>query len=385
MSTQEGRSAQRPVVVAHVVATLDCGGIERWLLELARYNQTRDQNERCDFRIVALFRKSGSLGPQFHEAGASTHCASLVWWDPIASYRRLVGIFKGLNCNVVHCHADFLSGFVLPAAWWAGCKCRIAHVHNTEFQLGRHRGLIKWVAGLLLRASCRIFATSIIGCARAALCAFGVDPEHRKAAVVHCSVPLESIRRAMGRDRNMIRDGFGWDLKAKVVLHVGRHGAAKNLEFALKVFREASALDPCLHFALAGSGELTERLKETVAEMGLDGKVEFLGARDDVFDLMVAADVLLFPSVFEGLPVTVVEAQACSLPVLMSTAVTNEVIVVPELVESISLRANPSTWAQTLLERLRRPRIAGSECLAAVERTDFNLSTTHGMLCRIYR
>lgn len=384
MTRRPNSLENKPLIVVHVVATLDIGGIERWLLELARFNSGLGENDRLEMHVVSLLSKDGILEKPLNEAGVETHHAGFSWRSPFASFRRLLSIIRRLDAAVVHCHADYLAGFVLPAALLSGCSGRITHLHNTKFAFGPRHGMVKRCVGSGLRASCLLFSTSLIGCSRAALHAFGITSLTPTTRVIHCSVPLERIHRTADRDREKLRHALGWAANTKIVLHVGRHGPAKNLGFALDVFREASEREPNLRLALAGSGELTEQLIRTAREMGIHEKVEFLGSREDVFDLMVAADIMLFPSLYEGLPVTLVEAQACGLPILMSDSVTDEVVVITDLVTALSLSCGVAVWAESLIERLHQPRIATTECIAVVEGTDFNLSITHQMLRVVY-
>jgi glycosyltransferase involved in cell wall biosynthesis len=373
------------LVVAHVVATLDVGGIERWLLELARYNQTLNDECHHSFHIVSLLREDGSLVAPFNQAGANTHYIRFSWRTPVTTFRRLYLTIKQLECDVVHCHVDYLAGIVLPAAWLANCKRRITHLHTTQYQFGQGKGMIKHAAGIFLRTSCLMFSTAIVGCSRAALQAFGLRPSHPKASVLHCSVPMENIRRATCRNRQDIRDGLGWSQKSKIVLHVGRHAAAKNLKFALEVFQVAGDWSEDLRLVLVGSGELTDDLQAKSAKMGLSDRVEFLGQRSDVYEIMLAADMLLFPSVYEGLPITVVEAQACGLPVLMSDAVTQEVCVAKDLVYSMSLTAGNESWARKIVSLLNKTARDRRKSFSAVETTDFNIATTLPILDGLYR
>jgi glycosyltransferase involved in cell wall biosynthesis len=193
------------------------------------------------------------------------------------------------------------------------------------------------------------------------------------------------VARALNKLRPKLREQFGWKLDEKFILHVGRHANAKNLRFALDIFHQIVILDPSVRFILAGSGELTEQLKEQAIQLGISNNIAFLGNRSDVFDLMVAADLMLFPSLYEGLPVTIVEAQACALRILMSNTVTNEVCVVPDLIQTLSLDEEIETWAKRAIQMLNLPTAEYLLCQHAVSRTDFNVDRTVDLLDKLYQ
>jgi glycosyltransferase involved in cell wall biosynthesis len=112
--------------------------------------------------------------------------------------------------------------------------------------------------------------------------------------------------------------------------------------------------------------------------------VRFAGVRPDVARLLRAFDALLFPSIFEGLPLVVLEAQAAALPIVLSDTITREVAVVPDLFEWRSLADPPETWATAIATVLERGPVAPEDALARIERSDFSLPRVLPVLERIY-
>ena len=112
-----------------------------------------------------------------------------------------------------------------------------------------------------------------------------------------------------------------------VIGHVGRFFPQKNHRFLIEIFKEIHDRNADAVLLLVGGGELDDSLKneikQKVEDLGLTDCVQFLGVREDVNELMQAFDLFLLPSLFEGLPVTMVEAQASGLPCVISVSYTH--------------------------------------------------------------
>ena len=116
---------------------------------------------------------------------------------------------------------------------------------------------------------------------------------------------------------------------------------------------------------LVGGGEDLPKIQAKAQTLGIAENIRFLGVRSDVADLMQAMDVFVFPSLYEGLPVTMVEAQASGLPCLISDKVPEECIITEGLVDVMPLSASADAWAEKVLEKRKCPRTDHSEEVAA--------------------
>lgn len=137
-------------------------------------------------------------------------------------------------------------------------------------------------------------------------------------------------------------------LKDKTILgHVGRMDFEKNHFYLLDIFNNYHKLNPKSVLLLIGEGVLKEELRKKVKDYGLVDEVKFLGMRSDINELLQAMDIFVFPSLFEGLPVTLIEAQAAGLPILASDRITKEVQIT-DLINFKSIDIEPSQWAKTI-------------------------------------
>lgn len=152
--------------------------------------------------------------------------------------------------------------------------------------------------------------------------------------------------------RNKVRHKMGVENKF-VVATVGRLAEQKNPFFAIDVFKELVNIMPNTEYWWIGSGELDNQVAAYVQQQGLTDKVKLLGSRNDVIDLYQAMDVFFLPSLFEGLPLTGVEAQAMGLPMVVSDTVTDE-MVYTDLIDFVELKKYQKVWAIHLAEALRK-------------------------------
>ena len=166
-----------------------------------------------------------------------------------------------------------------------------------------------------------------------------------------------------------------------VVGHVGRFNPQKNHLFLLDIFAVLLKKEPNAALLLIGGGEDMPKIQAKAQTLGIEEHVRFLGIRSDVADLMQAMDVFVFPSLYEGLPVTMVEAQAAGLPCLISDKVPSECILTNGLVDVLPLSAEPETWAAKILEKRNLPR---SDRRSEIAAHGFDITTEAVKLQKFY-
>ncbi len=152
-----------------------------------------------------------------------------------------------------------------------------------------------------------------------------------------------------------MREELGYSDNDFVIGHVGRFSEPKNHMFLLDVFAEVHKKDDKYKLLLVGDGELRPQIEQKIKSLGLDDFIQLTGMKSNVNRLMMAMDLFMFPSKWEGLPVSVVEAQASGLPCVISNTITDEVCVT-ELVTRISLDANDDEWADLVVKQKDKAR-----------------------------
>lgn len=145
---------------------------------------------------------------------------------------------------------------------------------------------------------------------------------------------------------------MGIPSEAVCIGHVGRFNEQKNHTFLIDIFKEINQLNPNTFLLLIGSGPLEQSIKDKVRNENISN-ILFLGGRDDINILMSNIfDIFLFPSLYEGLGIVLLEAQASNLQCLISDTIPQEVTIIKENIKYLSLRESPEKWAETLLNIL---------------------------------
>lgn len=169
--------------------------------------------------------------------------------------------------------------------------------------------------------------------------------------LLHNGVDL-NLFRYDANGRKSVRNAFGISEDTKLIGHVGRFNSQKNHSFLLDIFQQIHIQNPDSRLLLVGAGDLEQEIRAKVHQLQLDEKVIFAGIRRDIPQLMSAMDVFIFPSLYEGMPNTVIEAQACGLQCIIADTITKEAKVT-DLVSYMRLSDSPSEWAETALAKIR--------------------------------
>lgn len=266
----------------------------------------------------------------------------------IKYHKELKRVLKEGNYKIVHSHINTLSVFSLFAAKCAGVPVRIAHSHSTTNKKEKNKNLMKQ----LLRPFSKVFATDYMCCSElAGRWLFG-DKEYDKENVylLNNAIDLdkfkydEVVRRKKRKELNIDDDTL-------VIGHVGRFVEQKNHRFLIDIFNEVHKQNEKSILLLVGQGPLMEKIKEKVKSLGIEDSVKFLGQRNDISELYQAFDVFCLPSLYEGLPVVGVEAQATGLLCLFSDDMTKEIKVL-ESTSFLSLEQSAKEWAEILLKSI---------------------------------
>ena len=250
--------------------------------------------------------------------------------------------------DIVHLHAPYIAFLCLPVAAKYGIAHRIVHSHATVYAESR----IKAVRNRMLWSICQKYITDRIGCSEAAgAFLFG----NKDYTVLKNAISCEDYAYDEAvRDR--IRTQYGAKNKL-IVGNVGRFSQQKNQIYLIDIFAEIQKIHKDSVLWLAGDGELRPQIEDRVKELGLISSVKFFGMVDNTRELYQAMDVLVMPSLFEGLPMTGVEAQACGLPCVFADTITREVDVMGN--PFVPLADTPEVWAEAAVKAAARYETAG--------------------------
>ena len=256
--------------------------------------------------------------------------------------------FKEGQYDIVHVNMNTLSVFALRIAKKAGIKIRISHSHSTS----NRKELIRHVIKQLLRPFSKLYPTHYFACSGlAGKWLFGNKLyKSGKVEIINNAIDLDYFKynEAAG---NQTRNELGISNDQKIIGHVGRFCAQKNQPFLIDTFNEICKVRNDVSLIFIGTGEDELEVRKKVDEYGLTDKVHFVGAVPNVAKYYNAMDCFALPSIYEGLPVVGVEAQANRLKCFFSKNVTQEAILLKET-EQIDLKEGSKKWADSIVKFL---------------------------------
>lgn len=276
--------------------------------------------------------------------------------------------------DILHNHELYLSLIVNNSKRKLGNKIIISHAHATRFSDSRYKELRNKVLSLLSRKSDYLLACSKVAGESLFSKHFLTKGYILKNAIEVSKYQFNVEMRAQIRDRYAIKDKI-------VIGHVGNFSIPKNHTFLLKVFSELLELKANAILLLIGEGCLRGQIEEEAIQLGIKDKIIFIGATDKVEEYLCAMDVYVFPSLFEGLGIALVEAQSNGLPCIYSDAIPKEADILRENNISMSLNESPKLWAERIigLEMSRYP--IGDE----IEKSGYDISKEVLKLVQFYQ
>lgn len=331
-------SDHQPMRVLQCVNIMNRAGLETMLMN---YYRTIDR-DLIQFDFLVHRDEEGAFDEEIESLGGNIYHMPRLYPQNYAKYFKCMDdFFVNHSYGVVHAHIDSMSFFPLSAAKRAGIKNRIAHSHNSSIDFD-YKYPIKQVA----RVGVRRVANWYFACGNeAGEYLFGKDLwETKRAKLIRNAVDTDEFSYD-SRARRSIREEFCVEDGTLVVGHVGRFEKVKNHSFLIRVFKKMEEKHKNSKLLLVGDGPLRGEIEKEVKELNLEEKVIFAGIRSDVSDLMSGMDAFLLPSLFEGVPVTVVEACCSGLPVLLSNSLPKDVTQL-QGVETMSLEEPVDAWAE---------------------------------------
>lgn len=364
---------QEPIRIAQIIGKWVGGGVEAVVMNYYRYMD----KDKIQFDFIC---DSDSTDIPYEEINKLGGKVILIppYQKVFKYHKELKNVLKEGKYKIAHSHINTLSVFSLWAAKSAGVPVRIAHSHSTTNRKEKKKNLLKQV----LRPFSKIFATDYMCCSElAGRWLFG-NKEYGKGNVylLNNAIDLEkfkydeNIRKQKRKELEIVEDTL-------VIGHIGRFVEQKNHRFLIDIFNELHKKQPNSILLLIGQGPLMQEMKEKVSRLNLEKAVKFLGQRNDTNQLYQAFDVLLLPSLYEGLPVVGVEAQAAGLLCILSNDMTKETKILDTTV-FMSLEDSAEKWAECILEIVKNFNRINTKM--EVSKNGFNIKIEAKKLSSIY-
>lgn len=334
---------EKPIRVLHILQRMEAGGTQALLMNIYR----KIDRTKVQFDFLVVYKEQQFYDDEIEKMGGHVYKLSfredlnlLKFQKDLADFFRQHHEYK-----IVHCHAYTIGYFCLKAAKKAGVPVRIAHSHSNA---AVHD--IKLPLKLIMQKLFTRYATDLFACSEEAG-RFAFKERH-----------FEIVQNAIDSQK-FIADN---DLKRKircelrlenkyVVGHVGRMQPEKNHDFLIEIFNIIKQKRMDAELILVGTGPLENKIREMVIKKNLSESVHFLGNRKDMNKVYQAMDVLVFPSLFEGLGIVVIEAQAAGVPVVCSEGLPPETDITP-IYRKMQLSDGAEKWADMVLEMSQNPQ-----------------------------
>jgi glycosyltransferase involved in cell wall biosynthesis len=367
--------------VLHIVGGMDRGGIETWLMHILRHVD----RERLQMDFLVNTAKPCAYDDEARALGSRIlpclgHSRP---WIYAKNFRRILAACGPYD--IVHSHIHHYSGYTLRLAQWANIPIRIAHSHVAASEQDSSPNPLRWLYLNTATRLLRRFATiGLAASEEAARALFG--PAWKRDSLcrlLYYGIDLEPFGAEPGEN---VRAGLKLPPEAFVIGHVGRFAEQKNHAFLLEIVRRVADREPRTRLLLVGDGPLRPAIEQRVIELGLSECVIFAGPRSDVARLLLGAvDVFVMPSLYEGLPLAGLEAQAAGLPCVLSDSITRELDVLPQLIRRQPLSEPASVWADQVLALGRSPAaLSRAQALEALARSPFAITNSVRRLQGIY-
>lgn len=355
------------------------GGVSAMLYQL----YLNIDREKIQFDFVAPKRSSFSIykneienmGGRIFELKADGN----IFVRKYRFWKRLKRHIDTNKYEIVHINSGSIL-FNVQCAWIAkkcGVRKIIVHSHNAGTNNGMKRKIMRITRGFL-----EIGTTDFFACSHKAAEYMFIKKrvKEKKYQIINNGVDTDrfvfdpDIREAYRREMNIENK--------QVILHTGRFSQQKNHAFLLKILKKYVELYPKTVLLLAGAGELENDIKSMITDMKLEKNVKMLGLRQDIPSLMSASDVLVLPSLFEGLPVVGIEAQANGLPCIFSDEITREADVTGYN-KFVALRAPVEKWCEVIHDAVEKFPDRG-EAANKIEEKEYSIKQSAKKLQEFY-
>lgn len=331
----------KPLRVLHEVTLMNTGGIETLLMNIYR----NIDREKVQFDFMLHRNCKGFYDEEIKSLGGKIY--SGIPYNPLKQKQYIKSLddffTEHSEYKIIHSHNSF-SMFTLRSAAKAGIPVRIAHSHNPKPTKD-----IKYPFKQYCKLALKDYCTDMFSCSKSAgEWLFGKEAvkKNRVKVINNGIIPKKFIFnnevRLRIRNELGVKDNF-------VIGHVGRFNKQKNHKFLLEVFKRVHDKNPRSILMLIGEGELEEKIKEQANNLGIINSIKFMGVLPNVNDYMQAMDVFVFPSLYEGLGIVTIEAQASGLQCVVADNIPKEAFIT-KCIEAIPLSESKEIWAEKILK-----------------------------------
>lgn len=368
--------------VLHIIGGMNIGGAEAMLMHLYR----KIDKELVQFDFVSFTNKECHYDKEIKVLGGR------IFYIPPPKSRGIIRFVKDIYkiikdkgpYKAVHSHTLFNSGLSLLAARLAGVDLRICHSHNT---LGDHGdALSRRIYFGVMRLLIRINTTKAVACTDAAgKFLFGNrSMGKKKYTVLYNAIDLNPFLEVKTEEVIKLRETLNISDNTLVLGHVGRFGEQKNHKFLIKLAEQLREIKINFKLILIGEGDLKGGIEQLTNDKGLGKYIDFMGVQTNIPLFMNLFDVFVFPSLYEGLGIVLIEAQAAGTPCVISDTIPEECDMGLGLIKMLPLNQGLDYWCQQIIESSRIKKIEAEVAVDYIISKGYSLDSTVNTLKHLY-
>lgn len=363
--------------ILQVIGSLNSGGSQSMIMNIYR----NIDRKKIQFDFIIHKKDEVSYSEEIRRLGGKIYVLPQYKVYNVFSFKKAWNNFfkKHPEYKVIHGHVRSTASIYLKIAKKYGLYT-IAHSHSTSSGKG-----ISAIIKNILQYRIRYVADYFIGCSKeSAEWLFG----KKIANSDRCTILNNAIdtKKYLYNEntREKLRKEFNIKKEDKLIGNVGRFSYVKNHKFLIQIFEEICKKSNNYKLILIGDGKLREEIEELVKRKKLEDKVIFTGVRKNINEILQAIDIIVMPSIYEGLPVALVEAQSASLPCLITDTITDEVDIT-ELIYREKLREEPNVWANDIVDILNNfNRETVKDVELKIKKHGYDIETTTNNIETIY-
>lgn len=327
--------------VLHMVGTMNMGGQETFIMNLYR----QIDKEKIQFDFVVHSKEKGYYDNEIERLGGKIYRITPIGRNVWKHCKELYYILKENPDYIFHRHTcSSIVAIDLLVAKFAKIKRRIVHCHAT--QTTSHKCI-----NLLFRTAMNCLATKKLACSNnAGIFLFG---KNQRYEVIYNAIDIQKF--IFNEEiREKIREKYN-ATDNSIIGHVGRFDKSKNHKFLLEIFQEILKIKKDAQLWLIGDGELKDFIINSAIERKIEKNIKFFGTVNNVNEFLMAMDIFVFPSIYEGLGIALIEAQCTGIKCVVSENIAEEAIITDNA-EKLKLNNNPEEWAKRILSITSKER-----------------------------
>lgn len=364
----------KPIRVLNLFTIMNRGGAETMVMN---YYRSIDRS-KVQYDFMVHRQERGAYDDEIEALGGRIYRMPPVRPWTAGAYRKEVRKFyqEHPEYRIIHSHMSELGYYDFIEAKKSGVPIRICHAHNRPHGVDL-KSPIRWY----YKKRMLPYITDMFMCGEES--GEWLYGKKNKNKFIQMNNAIDAEQYSFNpTKRRIMRDKLGLKEGQLALVHVGRFNPQKNHTFLIDIFAEIQKNRPDAHLFLIGDdlGSGGAMIHEKVQKLGLKEKVVFLGVRNDVSDLLQAMDTFVFPSLFEGLSVASVEAQASGLSILISDKIPLE-CKKTDLVKVVSLSDSPKFWAEKVIETSKVKR---RDTISEIKRAGFDIKANANWLEEFY-